>query len=127
MDDTFKWSLIALFAGIFVFLGGVWLGIDWTNAQATMLSFLVLLGELLILFTGSAAAVEVAKFFRKKNRMLDQNDSSAMPEQEARLREWMSHSLAESLAPIQDSVEDMRTELDSMEREQVPDRYGRSR
>ena len=126
MDDTFKWSLIALFVGILTFLAGVWLGIDWTTAQVSMLSFLRLFGELLILFTGSAAAVEIAKYFRKKNRLLEREEEPGITGQESRLREWMSQSLAASITPLQESVDEVRAEIESMEQERASGRYGRS-
>ena len=77
MNDTLKWVLLTLFSAIAVFAGGEALGVDWVMIQVSILSFVEMIGMLLLLFSGSAAAIEVATYFRRKNQALDAENTLA--------------------------------------------------
>ena len=97
MNDTLKWVLITLLSAIAVFAGGEALGVDWMLVQVSIMWFLETIGLLLLLFTGSAAAIEVAKFYRRKNRMLEEKETSAPAQNvaESDLRLMLKQAVAE--------------------------------
>lgn len=80
MNDTFKWILTATISMVAIFFVVSALGLDWDYLHSMILSVFETIGILLILFTGSAAAIEVAKYYRAQNRLLkdkqlDQNQT----------------------------------------------------
>lgn len=98
MNDALKWVLIALISAIAVFAGGEALGINWSTLQVSMLSFLQTVGLILLLFTGSAAAIEVAKYYRNKDRLEEEElSSSARHVGEGELQHMLQEAVMEAL------------------------------
>ena len=112
MNDTFKWLLITFAIAIAAFVGGSAVGIDWMQIQVTVLAFLEMLGTLLIFFTGSAAAIEVAKYYRHLNRKAEEYAArsaapGALPP--AEVKAMIQDAIIEALAARDDRAEQQRT------------------
>lgn len=72
MNDTVKWILAVFITAVAFYAGSDLLGFDWINFQASILAFVRMVGTLLLLFTGSAAAIEVARYYHRRNEEIDQ-------------------------------------------------------
>lgn len=74
MNDSLKWILAVAFSMVVIVFGASALGLNWLYVQSNILSLLETIGLVLILFTGSAAAVEIGKYYRAQNRSLKDRD-----------------------------------------------------
>lgn len=139
MSDTLKWVLITLLSAVAVFAGGEALGVDWILVQVSILAFLETVGLLMLLFTGSAAAMEIAKYYRRKNKHLEQEQDSGGgrrltgQEMNALVERAVQNALAQarpeaeaaSPAPVHDLLADL--DLEGAEEERVRERRPRGR
>ena len=107
-------ALLALAVAYAIFVLGNLLGVNWWGLQMNFLAFLQTLGLLLLLFTGSAAAFEIARYYRKKTRLLDETGADTPFSVAERERQ---RALAEKL---EDDLPLLRAELEKVSRQLAP-------
>lgn len=109
MNDTVKWILAVIITAVAFYLGIDLLGFDWITFQASILAFVQIIGMLLLLFTGSAAAIEVARYY---HRMNEEFDRDRVDEQAGRRRSTGTEDPARQLPEGEERV--TRSDLEAM-------------
>ena len=114
-------ALLALVAAYAIFVLGNLLGVNWWGLQMNFLAFLQTLGLLLLLFTGSAAAFEIARYYRKKTRLLDETESAPpLALAERRRQQRLAHALEDDLPGLRAELEKVNQRLASSSTETTP-------
>jgi uncharacterized membrane protein YebE (DUF533 family) len=102
MNDSIKLILITLAATLVVFAGGEALGVNWLTVQGTILYFVRTIGILFLLFTGGAAALEIAKYFRFKNHQAEKEEAASLQRdlllEKGELHDLVAEAVASALA-----------------------------
>ena len=99
MNDLLKWILITFAAFAVLWVGSEAAGLHLFVLQASVLRFLQTAGLVFILFSGGAAAVEVARYYHNKNRILKEEESSpqTLSLDEERLESLLQQVVSEAL------------------------------
>ncbi|MGI9173853.1 MAG: hypothetical protein ACR2GR_00850 [Rhodothermales bacterium] len=114
-------ALLALVVAYAIFVLGNLLGVNWWGLQMNFLAFLQTLGLLLLLFTGSAAAFEIARYYRKKTLLLDETESaSSLTSAERRRQQTLAHALEDDLPSLRAELEKVNQRLASPSTETTP-------
>ena len=112
MKNPIIQSLVALVVVYLVFVGGNLLGVDWSARHADCLAFLQMLARRLLAFTGSVAAFEIARYYRKKERLLERHEPRAAVLDEAEQQRALKRAIADALAPLRAELERVRNQSD---------------
>ena len=114
-------ALLALVAAYAIFVLGNLLGVNWWGLQMNFLAFLQTLGLLLLLFTGSAAAFEIARYYRKMTQLLESGGAaSPLTAAERERQRAIAHALEDDLPSLRAELEKVSRQLEPLSGETTP-------